>query len=287
MSKPYDSLSNFLGENAIKYVGQTLYLKELIQGIRDSGYENFYTTNNSRVFRDDIYKCCSKNYNRNSNYDSIVRKYFEVLEVSVNEKDSQYKNSDNTQYYLKLKEKSSEDIIYYNYDSKYSVTFPFVVVGYIEKLKRISIGKKFVFGKCIYGSYDVNTGKPINIIQGEKWECIDVTIGEPRYLPSLLLKDKTGQTILMESEFIYGDEKFHNIFTSIEADKYKTKFGNENWKKILQGKVWIGMTKEMCKLSWGFPNKINSTITNKRKSEQWIYDDNYLYFTNGILTAIQ
>ncbi|MFX9016039.1 hypothetical protein ABTN29_20430 [Acinetobacter baumannii] len=31
--------------------------------------------------------------------------------------------------------------------------------------------------------------------------------------------------------------------------------------KILEGKVKIGMTKEMCLLAWGEPKKINETIT--------------------------
>jgi hypothetical protein len=47
------------------------------------------------------------------------------------------------------------------------------------------------------------------------------------------------------------------------------------------------MTKEMCKLSWGEPEKINETITAGQKSEQWVYSDNYLYFDNGKLRAIQ
>ena len=47
------------------------------------------------------------------------------------------------------------------------------------------------------------------------------------------------------------------------------------------------MSKEMCELSWGKPKSINETITSGKKSEQWVYSDNYLYFDNGIVTAIQ
>jgi hypothetical protein len=52
------------------------------------------------------------------------------------------------------------------------------------------------------------------------------------------------------------------------------------------------MTDEMAKLSWGFPAKINKTITASGTNEQWVYenlfsDNEYLYFENGKLTAIQ
>ena len=52
----------------------------------------------------------------------------------------------------------------------------------------------------------------------------------------------------------------------------------------------IGMTKKQVieKTSWGEPDKINRTVTKAGEEEQWVYGDgNYLYFTNGKLTAMQ
>lgn len=51
----------------------------------------------------------------------------------------------------------------------------------------------------------------------------------------------------------------------------------------------IGMTKKQAqKTNWGLPSKINYTITNDAKREQWVFGDGYyLYFTNGRLTAMQ
>ena len=71
------------------------------------------------------------------------------------------------------------------------------------------------------------------------------------------------------------------------AEKYKRKFGVTIYNLIMKGKVRIGMSKEMCRISWGEPNDINSTISSGRNSEQWVYDENYLYFDNGILKTIQ
>ena len=66
------------------------------------------------------------------------------------------------------------------------------------------------------------------------------------------------------------------------------KYGKEDGTIIANNKVRIGMTKEMCKDSWGKPNSINSTTSAYGTREQWVYvGGNYLYFENGILTTIQ
>ena len=66
------------------------------------------------------------------------------------------------------------------------------------------------------------------------------------------------------------------------------KFGQDLGPIIAEGKVRIGMNKEMCRWAWGSPRDINKTITATKVSEQWVYSSgNYLYFTNGILDAIQ
>lgn len=52
--------------------------------------------------------------------------------------------------------------------------------------------------------------------------------------------------------------------------------------------VTIGMTAERVRLSnWGRPDHINRTIRSSGVREQWVYDGGYLYFEDGILTAIQ
>jgi len=54
--------------------------------------------------------------------------------------------------------------------------------------------------------------------------------------------------------------------------------------------VQIGMTTKQVleQTSWGKPNRTNRTTTAHGTSEQWVYgNSNYLYFRNGILSAIQ
>lgn len=66
------------------------------------------------------------------------------------------------------------------------------------------------------------------------------------------------------------------------------KYGIVNGEAILNHKVKIGWTKSMCIASWGKPYDINRTTTTYGSSEQYVYSlKKYLYFENGILTAIQ
>ena len=47
------------------------------------------------------------------------------------------------------------------------------------------------------------------------------------------------------------------------------------------------MTDEMARISWGSPEKINKTVTSYGAKEQWVYDNDYLYFEGGKLTSFQ
>lgn len=50
----------------------------------------------------------------------------------------------------------------------------------------------------------------------------------------------------------------------------------------------IGMTAdEVLTSKWGYPKKKNITQTATSTSEQWVYDQGYIYLRDGIVTAIQ
>ncbi|HVX90297.1 MAG TPA: hypothetical protein VHC20_01535 [Candidatus Paceibacterota bacterium] len=50
----------------------------------------------------------------------------------------------------------------------------------------------------------------------------------------------------------------------------------------------IGMSAAEVRASkWGSPRAVNTTVTALVRHEQWVYEKGYLYFDNGILTAIQ
>ena len=286
---PYDSTENFLAEQPQKYIGQDLYLKGKAETLRKYGYSGFVldykepTSGNKK----NVYKCCDS---YNSLYTELTGKYFTVLEVIKHPKGENDNPSDQYLYgkkwFLKLVEKESSDTVYYEYESEYQHSFPFIVVGFYEKFKTKCIGKKYVLGKSTTDVHsdeiDIYTGKKIVFNPGEKWECIDVTVEEKYYYLSLLLKDKLGQTIPINFENLIGAYKFHDIFTDTENDKYEKKFGKINWTKILNNEVLIGFTEEMVNLSWGKPEKISKTSY----GDQWDYFEKYLIFEYGKLKSI-
>jgi hypothetical protein len=66
------------------------------------------------------------------------------------------------------------------------------------------------------------------------------------------------------------------------------KYGIDLGETIAKNKISIGMTKEMCRDSWGEPNSINKTTNSYGTREQWVYSrGRYLYFDKEKLTTVQ
>ena len=63
----------------------------------------------------------------------------------------------------------------------------------------------------------------------------------------------------------------------------ENKYGTDMAAKLIQGKVWKGMTAEMVRDSWGKPLKINRVITSNTIKEEWIYKSTWLYIENDVL----
>ena len=134
---------------------------------------------------------------------------------------------------------------------------------------------------------DIITGKQLTIVTGEKWKCIDLTVEDEHYTLSLVLQNSLGEKTTMNYNTVFDKRRKGRVYEAADADNYRKDWGSEIFDLILKGKCKIGMTKEMCRLSWGEPKSINETITAGKKTEQWVYSDNYLYFDNGILTVMQ
>jgi len=158
----------------------------------------------------------------------------------------------------------------------------------IEKAKKI-IGKKVWKKRRGYSSYHKKLLTPVD--------------GEAYYLNPYDDLEVIGidKNIYKKSLYVYAP--FHL--------KVKDKLGNEgivlyssksiflenpisdDWeesivKSIKKGSVLIGMTKRQADLAWGRPKDINRTTTANIRNEQWVYGNgSFLYFDNGILSAIQ
>lgn len=80
-----------------------------------------------------------------------------------------------------------------------------------------------------------------------------------------------------------------NVRKNAERKVMQARWEEAKAKEKLLPNPIVGMTmRQVESSSWNFPNKVNKTTTANGTSEQWVYNDQgYLYFTNGILTAIQ
>lgn len=89
----------------------------------------------------------------------------------------------------------------------------------------------------------------------------------------------------------YNLSKKYGKTRMLKAISVCNNYGDVCWddvETILSRSVRIGFTKEMCRLAWGAPEKINRTTTKWGTSEQWCYPSgNYLYFDDGKLSTIQ
>jgi hypothetical protein len=285
----YDSTLNFLGKDVNSYIGQMLYLTGKSEVLRQYGYEGFILDYTEDIIGNEknVYKCCD---NYNSKYTELNGKYFRVLDVIKHPNAEQDDYLYGSVHFLKLEEKDSKDIVYFEYDSKYKHSFPFIVVGFFEKQKKLLINQEFVFTDRILKvssgeGLDIKTGAPISIKTGEKWKCKDLTVEERYYSLALVLENSLGEITTVSYDATFDNRHF--AYTIKESDFYKEKFGSEIFELILQGKVKVGMTREMCILSLGEPKSKNETVTSGHTSEQWIYTNKYLFFDNGILTLMQ
>jgi len=285
----FDGSKNFMGDNVKAYIGQELLLLGKAESLRKYGYEGFTTDYLKDPFMDKsiIYGCCAGVIN--SSYEKLAGKTFVVLDVIPHPKAKKIPSIYGKQFFLKLKDKDSHEIIYFKYSSKFKHAFPFVVLSYFEHEKERLSGAEFVVrGRNWVGDgpmLDVITSKPIDFMPGGAWRCKDLAIEDKSFSLSLLLQNEKGENIFL------GINRLDNnyfVFTKSDADKYKKRFGQENWLRVLKGKARAGMTKEMIELSWGKPEKINRTVGQHGNTEQWVYGDNqYLYFDGNTLTTLQ
>lgn len=162
-----------------------------------------------------------------------------------------------------------------------------------------------------------------NIPKESVWTCVGVQV-KPRKKEDYMVNDKRSPIVLifdnpsLGKHYCYleaSDGKPYQtlqkdappyicgrFYTKSYYDKVKAitaankakrkaslinKYGSSNANLILEGKVKIGMTAEMCREAWGSPYDINKTIGSWGIHEQWVYDGSYLYFEDGILTSIQ
>lgn len=282
--KKYDSTENALEDHIEQFIGQDLYLKGVPKSLQQFGYDHFvidYTKDD--LDKTNIYKAIENG--RHSNYDSLVGKYFNVVDVI---KDPALSGV----YFLKLQEKASKDIVYYQYETQFASNFPFITAGYFVKMKQTLVGKKFVVRgrNWLEGDakpmVDMKTGSPVSDFKvGSVWNAVDLTVEEKYYTLAIILENDKHEQIPLNID----DLKRHVwAFDNDLANECIAKFGVANWQMILEGHVQKGMSWEMCELSWGKCTDILKTTDSDGKPyEIWSYGSSKLYFRGAFLTDFQ
>jgi hypothetical protein len=228
---------------------------------------------------------------------------------------------------ITLRKEANQDLLYWFVDQARFIGSPFFLVPYFEKQREIYLNQNIVLRDSdrtntnLQNLIDVNTGATINIKYGEVWTCSDISLIESKdsyYLKCFyFLKNGNREVkIDLESELIRDYFMLETEFIKQELEKKKkeeerkkeeeerkkkeqldrvkfkndciAKWGQKKGSYISDGKVLLGMNKEMCIAAWGHPININRTIVRGLTSEQWVYGwGTYLYFDNGGLSAIQ
>ena len=275
----YDSINNFLGKNAAAYKGQELFLKGLDKADQSYGYSGFILKykKDDGVLNDEknIYK---PNDNYISRYEDLAHKYFYVQDVIQ----QQSLGNNDTDFYLKLQELSSGDIVYYKYDTNSEYTFPFIVRGYFEKQRQLKTGQEYVLSDNTQKmARNLITGKALSVVTGQTWQCIDVNIDNSNNELSMILQNPQGVKIAMAYSLLDDMDGIKKIYTADEAKNLTRKYNSNNFRRILQNKIRVGMTKEMTRLAWGEPTEIKQTD----KAEQWFYPAGSLTFMGDKITV--
>lgn len=84
-------------------------------------------------------------------------------------------------------------------------------------------------------------------------------------------------------------ERLEELERQQRRDNILKKYASTGYAQLIADKkICLNMTKEMCLDSWGYPLYTNTTIVEGLTMEQWVYGlGNYVYFENGIISAIQ
>ena len=122
----------------------------------------------------------------------------------------------------------------------------------------------------------------------ERWTLVD-TVSSSSH--EFLLRNQHGDSVQFDKGNFISDLLASRIIRLSEYNKSVLKYGKRRTEDAINGLARIGMNMDLIEYAKGSPDHKNTTSTKKNVTQQWVYiggqRDDYLYFSNGILTAIQ
>ena len=171
-------------------------------------------------------------------------------------------------------------------------------VADIDYARNKWLGKILWYAREEISTYNETTGEfgSIRLKIYSPVKVVDVVAGWSAHTPvRFILQTPSGEEGFIDvnlsgtnvSYILIDCNRFEEFFFT-EDPKKIYKWSSKVWTAIEGKKVFVGMTAEQARMSWGKPEEINKTITGNGKNEQWVYGSgSYLYFDNGVLTGIQ
>jgi hypothetical protein len=106
--------------------------------------------------------------------------------------------------------------------------------------------------------------------------------------PTTKMADKIRAIESFQRDYPDRGKKYDSLQKKLNASFEADRAENE-WINRFKKSVKIGSSKhEIITNGWGYPSAVNKTTTIDGVREQWVYGEGrYLYFFDGILTAIQ
>ncbi len=105
----------------------------------------------------------------------------------------------------------------------------------------------------------------------------------------LKLTMTTPQSLIIQMTLPCGEEerageRVTDVFYTKDPS---AKWGGQALKAIKEKKIFLGMTRDQVRASWGLPRTVNRSVGAWGVHEQWVYRGTYLYFENDRLTSYQ
>lgn len=295
---PYDSTYNISGRNVQNLVGQSIVFlpDERAEREGDYGVMMIYLEDDDvespPLTSKNMYYPTDRNISPVTKYSVLEGKVFTIIDYFPPKS-----LSDEPELIL-INPDDGRKMSMCNQSFRQLKDLPIIVSGYYEKKKEGEINKFYLLNNGKY-VIRISDGAHVNNIPGDVLECVDISFDSIKNV-LLILSDQEG-TLYSLLQWRASSDLF-DVERSDSLGKYDItpstprklsepflvkKYGASLAEKILNGDIEIGFDEDMCRAAWGWPNKRNTTKTKYGTSEQWVYDNGYLYFENGILTTIQ